>query len=166
MTTQQAVLGTDGQAASVSQEPIALLEKDYYGMHLFCIKRIEYLAGTIAQAEAAARQMVMNLLDIVDADLLLKHCQLPPQAKPLVERVQETIGCGDHSDCLAKLIDDRDGFVEDAIATHGRVHFLGAYGNQSEVRLSEFPSHVQCVFLQQMNLPDADPQDIVTYPWT
>lgn len=167
MTTQHnsAVLERETQAAQLK---LRTMDCNFYGMHVFQVGSSEFITGTIAQAELSVQKLLADCLDLVDADMILKYSNLPPEAKSTVQWVQEWFSAAiDAPPPLATVITDMAALAKEAIATYGRLHLwtLGRTANHVEHRLSEFPGEVQKFILQELGCPEGDPQEVVMYTW-
>lgn len=166
MTTQFAVLKRESH--ETQELKLEKSSSDFYGMYLFYLGHEEFITGTIAQAEESVQRLLVDSLDLVDAELILKYSNLPAESKELVKWVQEWFSAAlETPPPLATIVTDMAALAKEAIATHGRAYLwtLGREKNNSERRLSEFPDRIQQFVLAEMGMPEANPQEIVMYSW-
>ena len=116
-----------------------LIKEDYnyYGLTVFSYGDDEmYAIGTDEEADRAVKEYIKNSVWAFDTDFILIHCDLPLELAPALKHFQRT-ECEGANDALLALIEkcgDFDKFVEEAVATDGRGHFLNPYdGVEHEV---------------------------------
>ena len=94
----------------------------------------EYMVLTEEQADARAREEILNSLWAFNADFIIEHCRNCDDmdydefnsAVESLRHAQENC-CENASGLVRALIADIDEFVEDAINADGRGHFIAGY---------------------------------------
>jgi len=86
----------------------------------------EYLVLTDEEADEACRDNIKESVWAFNADFIIRHSDLPWEAVDMIKGFQES-KCEDANETILALIMDFDGFVEDAISSDGRGHFLSGY---------------------------------------
>ena len=95
---------------------------------------VEYMVLTEEQADASAREEILNSLWAFNADFIISHCKNYNDmncdefnsAVESLRHAQENC-CESANGLVRALIDDMDEFVEDAINSDSRGNFLSSY---------------------------------------
>lgn len=143
-------------------EKIQKVDRYFYGLNVFYINDKEYAVSTIAQAEAAARQMARECLVMIGTELLLKHSYLPPKAVPLIRHLQDCAS-DEETQLLALVMNDMNALVEEAVTLYGRSYFLGVCDDGIELSLSQFPQWVAWFILQELELTPDERDQVCLY---
>ena len=85
----------------------------------------DYLVLTDEEADEAVREEIEQLVWAFTPSFLSAHTRVSEEA---IKKIQELYEGA--NDALAEMIKDFDAFVEDAVASDGRGHFLAAYDHQ------------------------------------
>lgn len=104
------------------------LTYDHYGLDIFEYDSIEYAIGDDRDATQAATCYIKDSVWAFNSDFLQYHISALDS-----EDIDNLRGdrCEDANSTLLKLIDDMDYFVNDAITSDGRGHFINSYdGNE------------------------------------
>ena len=96
--------------------------------HYYTYGNEEYMVLTDDEADDKVAEYIKETVWSFNPDFLASHSGID---REVFERLQES--CETANDAIFKLIKDFDHFVEDAIGTDGRGHFLSGYdGNENE----------------------------------
>jgi len=101
---------------------------DHYGLSTYTIDGEEYAIGTDEECDKACGEYIKTTVWAFNADFIIEHSKVldyDDVSYKILEVIQEE--CESGNECILKLIDDIDEFVEDAIQTDGRGHFLSSY---------------------------------------
>ena len=124
----------------------AVIKKEwdsYYSEYMFDVYGDEYLVMDDDRAYATAYHEISQLLWAFNTDFILDHLKDEikygndpvdlDELKACIKLVQEKL-CEGANAIIHALIDDLEGFVDDAIAADGRGHFISPYdGEEHEV---------------------------------
>lgn len=110
------------------------LEESNYYNNGYSYGNQEYLVLTDKEADEKAREEIEETLWAFNADFILRHtstydemgCYEFEQAEKALRRAQEEC-CESLNGLVKALIEDMDDFVEDAIMSDGRGHFIAGY---------------------------------------
>jgi len=92
----------------------------------------QYLVLTDEEADEYATNYILDSLWSFNSAFIIEHSKLPYEAKEMLETFQRE-KCESANETVLALIDNIDGFIEDAIGTDGRGHFLSSYdGEENE----------------------------------
>ena len=98
----------------------------------------EYLVLTDEEADGFAKNYIENSIWAFNASFILSECDLPSELEECIQGFQEK-ECEGANDALLALVEKCCGletFVEDAIRSDGRGHFLASYDNEeNEIEL-------------------------------
>lgn len=116
-----------------------ITEGNYYDDSL-AYGNAEYLVLTEEQADARAKEEIMESLWAFNADFVIQHCKNYDdmdcdEFNSAVESLRHAQAecCENANGLVYALIDDIDEFVEDAINADGRGHFISRYdGEENE----------------------------------
>lgn len=99
--------------------------------------RCEYLVLTDDEADLECAASIRESLWAFNADFIAAHSKAlsTTDAIKALRKMQETL-CEDANALVAKMIDDLDYFIADAIKADGRGHFLSSYDGD-EVQCGE-----------------------------
>jgi hypothetical protein len=90
----------------------------------------DYLVLTDEEADDAVREEIEQLVWAFTPSFLSAHTRVSEEAIKKIQELHEGA-----NDALAEMIKDFDEFVEDAVASDGRGHFLAGYDHEEhEVR--------------------------------
>lgn len=92
----------------------------------------DYLILTDEEANEKAREYIVGSLWAFNADFIIEHCKkLDFDYSKDLQKIQ-TEQCENCNGLIEALIDDIDEFVEDAINTDGRGHFISWYDGEEQ----------------------------------
>lgn len=92
----------------------------------------DYLILTDEEANEKAREYILDSLWAFNADFIIEHCKkLDFDYSKDLQKIQ-TEQCENCNGLIEALIDDIDEFVEDAINTDGRGHFISWYDGEEQ----------------------------------
>jgi hypothetical protein len=92
----------------------------------------KYMVLTDEEADQKAADYIKDSLWAFNADFIIDHSKLPYEALEMVQSFQQE-KCEGANETIEALIEDMDGFIEDAIGADGRGHFLSSYdGHENE----------------------------------
>ena len=109
---------------------------DHYGLEVFSIGRKEYAVGTDSEADEACKKYIKDTAWAFRSSFICDYCNLPQELAEALESMQSK-KCEGANDSILALIEKTDeglkGFVEEAVSSDGRGHFLGRYdGEENE----------------------------------
>ena len=109
------------------------IEETQYGDNLFEFGHGEYLVLTDEEADQAVRENIEESVWAFNTSFLSCHVKNGISVD-VINLLQEK--CEDGSEAIKSLIKDFDHFVDDAVGTDGRGHFLSHYdGDEHEVNI-------------------------------
>jgi len=105
-------------------------EDDYqhYGLQMYTIDGKEYAIGTDDECDKACEEYIKDTIWAFVPDFIIEHSAIldyDTSSYKILEAIQAQ--CESGNECVLRLIDDIDEFVEDAIRADGRGHFLSGY---------------------------------------
>ena len=92
----------------------------------------EYLVCTEKEADEKAAEDIKNSLWAFNANFILDHSKLNGYNDATVkafQQMQESL-CENANELVSAIIEDIDEFIEDAISSDGRAHFLSTYDDE------------------------------------
>ena len=100
------------------------------------IGRESYKVLTDAEADSAAREYILESVWAFNKSFLDGHSEaIAEMDDEVFKKIQEM--CEGANKTILRLIDDVDHFVDDAIASDGRGHFLNTYdGEENDVTIN------------------------------
>ena len=104
-------------------------EYDHYGMPVFRIDGCEYAIGTDEEADEAVKENIKESVWAFNAEFLAGYIAGGELTADDINRLRGD-RCEDCNEALLKLIDDFDDFVEGAVSSDGRGHFLSPYDGE------------------------------------
>ena len=116
------------------------IETSKYYDNGFSYGNQEYLVLTDKEADEKAQEEIEDSLWAFNADFIIQHCSTYEDmdtyefqaAVKSLRKAQES-ECENLNPLVKALIEDMDDFVEDAIMSDGRGHFISRYdGNENE----------------------------------
>lgn len=112
------------------------LSYEYYGMMVIACNGREYAIGSEDKANKAVREYIQSSVWAFKPEYLASHSVWEDidGGEELIKLIQEK--CEDGNDALIRLIQDFDGFFEEAVGLDGRGHFLATYDGY-EMTLNE-----------------------------
>lgn len=126
------------QEESLTLEDINDISEDEDGLRIDA--GAEYLLMTDEQADEKAEEYIKSSLWAFNSDFIIGHSKVLDYDKgseDILKAIQEQ--CESGNDAVLRLIDDIDEFIEDAISSDGRGHFLSSYdGNEYELQKGDF----------------------------
>lgn len=131
------------QATAEELNDLTVLNSFNKHFNTFEIIGNEYKVFTDAEADEAAFEEIKDILWAFDADFIINHSRIANisfcERKSLVETLQKLQRqlCENANLLVMALIDDIDDFVENAIETDGRGHFLSYYDGR-ENKIDDF----------------------------
>ena len=100
----------------------------------------DYTIYSDSEANEAAKEYILNSAWAFNKNFIIGHCKaldFDKASESILDAIQEQ--CESGNDAILKLIDDEQEFVDDAIASDGRGHFLSGYdGNEIELENGNF----------------------------
>jgi hypothetical protein len=105
-----------------------------YAENLYEYGNEEYLVLTEEEAEDRAKTDILDSLWAFNTDFILEHTNIDwnDRIEKAMKKMQEEL-CEDANEIVKAMITDLDEFVQDAIDTDGRGHFLSRYdGEENE----------------------------------
>jgi len=114
------------------EEDIDMIIESKYDEDEFEVYEQEYLVLTDEEADERAKEYILESVWSFNAWFLVAH--MPEGVdEDAIKLIQEKC-CEDANNTFLAMIEDKDYFVEDAISTDGRGHFLSSYdGSEYEV---------------------------------
>ena len=109
-------------------DPEDIEQSDYDDM-AFEADGNEYLVCSDEEADDRAGDYIKDSLWAFNAGFIIDHSELPYEATDMITGFQGA-KCEDANDTIAALIADMDEFIEDAICSDGRGHFLNGYDGE------------------------------------
>jgi hypothetical protein len=100
----------------------------------FSYDNADYIVWTDEQAQTSAEQYIRDSLWAFNVDFIADHAKanLNKTARKAIAEMQGAL-CEDANPINEAIIDDIDDFINDAIETDGRGHFLNTYdGKENE----------------------------------
>lgn len=92
----------------------------------------EYLVVTDEEADRLTGDYIRDTLWAFNADFIIDHSKLPYETREMILAYQKE-KCESANETIKALIDDMSEFIDDAIASDGRGHFIAQYdGNENE----------------------------------
>ena len=131
--TQQKI---NALAAHTGTKTEDIKQSDYDDL-VFDANGTEYLVFDEEEGNARAREHIRESLWESDADFIIDHSELPDESKEMIMLLQLD-KCEDANHAIEAVISDMDEFIEDAISSHGNVHFLNLDNEDEEDEESEF----------------------------
>ena len=126
---KQAALAAYLEAESADTSPS---DYGHYGLDIFKFGEKQYAIGTDKEANAAAREYIEGSIWAFNASFILSECGLPGELEDCIKSFQEK-ECESANKALLALVNkcgDLDSFVESAISSDGRGHFLSGYDGE------------------------------------
>jgi hypothetical protein len=97
----------------------------------------EYLILTDEEADEKAEEYILNSLWAFNSEFIIRHTDLPWDAQEMIQAYQED-RCESANEPIKALINDLDEFIEDAILSDGRGHFINSYdGEETEIQFND-----------------------------
>lgn len=89
----------------------------------------DYLVLTDHEADVKARENILDSVWAFNASFLESHTGLDAEAIKIIQKAK----CEGANETFKRVIDDLDSFIEDAISSDGRGHFMNSYdGEENE----------------------------------
>ncbi len=123
-------------AKFLEETDLSEIDQSRYNEDLFNYGRQEYLVLDDEESEAKCKEQILDSLWAFNADFIIYHTNLPYESIEMIKNYQET-KCEDCNETIKALITDLDKFVEDAISSDGRGHFLATYDGE-EPQIDEY----------------------------
>jgi hypothetical protein len=134
-------IGDEDEAAG----KYAAVKEDYESLDDFCSNEYDtvdeidgsddkdgYIVLTDDEANEMASNYIRETLWAFNADFIIDHSNLPYTAIDMIKNYQ-SMECEGANDTIEALIVDMDEFIDDAIRTDGRGHFMSSYdGRENE----------------------------------
>lgn len=111
-------------------------EKEIYyeSYDIYCYGNEEYLVLTDDEADEKVAEYIKDSVWAFNPSFLSSHSDIDEGVFKLLQDK-----CESANEAVLKLIKDFDKFVEDAVGTDGRGHFLSSYdGEENEIGLFKF----------------------------
>jgi hypothetical protein len=92
----------------------------------------EYFVGNDEESDNKAAEYIKDSLWAFNADFILDHSKLENYNDRTVDafrKMQESL-CEDANELVLAIVEDIDDFVQDAINTDGRSHFIATYDDE------------------------------------
>lgn len=102
----------------------------------FEVGREEYLVLTDSEADEEAKNSILESVWAFNKSFLDGHSEAISEIdEEVFSKIQEM--CESANKTILRLIDDVDAFIEDAISSDGRGHFMSSYdGEENEVQVN------------------------------
>lgn len=118
------------------QDDLTKENYDHYGLEVFSLGRQEYAIGTDEEADQACKEYIKDSAWAFQSSFICNYCDLPSEMEEALEAMQSQ-KCESANDAILALIKKTDGgldgFVEEAVSSDGRGHFLSRYdGDENE----------------------------------
>lgn len=108
------------------------VEQSKYDDNSFEYGSQEYLVLTDEEADEKAKEYILDSVWAFNADFLASHAKEGIDSD-VIQSIQENEKCEGNNKVLTALLDDVDHFVDDAIKSDGRGHFMNSYdGEENE----------------------------------
>lgn len=108
--------------------------KQYLGDESF--NEDDYEVYTDEEATQRAKEIILDSLWAFNASFILSHSKIDMDEKYLT-KIQGDL-CEGANDLVRSMIDDIDDFVDDAISSDGRGHFMNTYdGEENEIKVND-----------------------------
>lgn len=111
---------------------------DHYGMKVFTANGDEYAVGNDDSAAKAVESNIEDSIWAFNASFIVSMCDLPDQLVGAIQAWQEK-DCESANDGLLELVNrmcGMKGFVENAVSSDGRGHFLSSYdGEENSIKV-------------------------------
>ena len=111
-------------------------EKEIYyeSYDIYCFGNEEYMILTDDEADEKVAEYIKDSVWAFNPSFLSSHSDIDEGVFKLLQDKSESA-----NEAILKLIKDFDKFVEDAVGTDGRGHFLSSYdGEENEIGLFKF----------------------------
>lgn len=119
--------------AECDPDDLTLKSYDHYGLEVFSLGSEKYAVGTDSEADDACREYIKNTAWAFRSSFICDYCNLPQELAEALE-VMQSKKCESANDSILALIkktdEGLDGFVEEAISSDGRGHFLSPYDSE------------------------------------
>ena len=113
------------------------IKQSNYNENLFEYGNQEYLVCTDGEAEQEVKENILESLWAFNTDFILSHSKIEnysDRTEKAFRKMQEEL-CESANEIVKAIIEDLDEFVEDAIESDGRGHFLSGYdGEENEIK--------------------------------
>ncbi len=103
----------------------------HYGLELYEVGNKEWAIGTEEEVNKAAAEYIKETAWAFNKDFIIQHSKIldfDEGSERILDAVQAE--CESGNCAILKLIDNIDEFVEDAIQSDGRGHFLSGYDGE------------------------------------
>jgi hypothetical protein len=108
------------------------VEQSSYDENSFSCGREEYLVLTDSEADEKTREYILDSVWAFNPNFLASHAKEGID-EDVIKAIQDNGKCESNNKALTALLDDVDHFVNDAIRSDGRGHFLSSYdGEENE----------------------------------
>jgi hypothetical protein len=115
--------------------------KEGYAENIFETEEAEYIVLTDTEADQSAKEYILDSLWAFNTDFILNHSKIMDDnlsdreeetVKKAFERMQSEL-CESANAIVKAIISDIDEFIQDAIDSDGRGHFINSYdGEENE----------------------------------
>ena len=116
------------------------IKQTSWDKNTFEIYNREYMVLTDEEADKRVKEDIKESVWAFNADFIIRHSRAldyDDGSRQIIKAIQEQ--CENGNKAMLKLIDDFDDFVEDAIESDGRGHFLNTYdGVEHEFQMSNW----------------------------
>ena len=110
-------------------------QEDYfvtpYNENIYTNGLEEYLVLTNEEADEVTKEAITELVWAFNKDFIIAHSSAldyDKASEQIIEAIQQQ--CESGNNAMTKLIDNMDEFIEDAISSDGRGHFLSGYDGE------------------------------------
>ena len=110
-------------------------QEDYfvtpYNENIYTNGLEEYLVLTNEEADEVTKEAITELVQAFNKDFIIAHSSAldyDKASEQIIEAIQQQ--CESGNNAMTKLIDNMDEFIEDAISSDGRGHFLSGYDGE------------------------------------
>ena len=112
------------------------IDKSSYGDNAFNYGSKEYLVLTDREADKLAKDYILDFLWAFQGSFIQAHSNLSDNAIKALGKAQAEL-CEDANDLVKGVIKNLNRFVQDAISSDGRGHFLSGYdGEENEEQVN------------------------------
>lgn len=122
--------------ADCEPEDVRELKYEHYGLRVFRADNgSEYAIGTDEMADEACKEYIKNTIWAFTPTFIMCECNLPAGSDDAIRALQEK--CEGANEAILAMVKGScglDSFVESAISSDGRGHFLAMYdGDEHEI---------------------------------
>lgn len=114
----------------------------------FEIGREEYIVLNDSEADEKAKEYILDSLWAFVPSFLAAH--ISDVSEEMIKKIQEN--CENANPVILKLLDDKEHFIQDALRSDGRGHFLNTYdGEEHEISWQDDKGDRHSYFIYRTN---------------